>query len=679
MKEKVKIVWRALCSLLLLSVLLLPIPAAAETAADKTENLDLVVLMDTSGSMVHADSEHILGQAVSVLANMMPAVSGRIALVQFNTQAYCLTQNAEGEDDFLALSSWENTEFVRNTAQSVEYQGDTGIGNALKRGTDLLSQKGRDDSQKAVILFTDGMDDFENQPNRELKEEENEENFNQALLWASEHDCPIYCVGFNYTMADGSKSMGEDGEGLQRLTEISEKTGGIASPTEDIREIEEIFTDMLAQICDMKYLDLEAIPGDGGKYQREVLINPGVLEANIRIKCNTENAVKSGRIRLFQPPDGKTECVLENSDTLRYDVDASAASIKILLPASGTWILEVDGIVGEDIQIGILEHNDVELESVLVVPKENAADTAYKGDTVRLKAYLRNSEGANMEKALYDVVTLAQATAVPRIDPEKEQSFTLSYSEEEACLVGDFPVELESIYDIHIQLDSDWFAYADTLTLGSSNHPVTLTGTIENQEIDVKKTLEIPELFARVYDEEGDHVTAEAVSDNEEKVSASVNNETGVLTLEGKKWGSANITVTFTDAQNNQVSASFMVKVKDFWKVFWLTAGPIALAALILAVVVILYMKARIIRGYFTIQNFTLYREKDLGKEPLTILKDYTESLKTMTRKGRKNMWGVLYTYSREADVFFSRYSQPERNPDSAGGAARGSGICQKN
>lgn len=636
--------WMHRLILWLLMAVMMGRPGNVLFAEELPSGLDLVVVMDNSGSMLSSDDTGIVRKAVKMLINMMPAVDSRIGLIGFNTEPTILTAASGTEGGFVSLDQYQNVETVRTIIDEMVYSGDTAIGNALISGVELIEESGRPDVKKAMILFTDGVDDLGTDLGHELKEEENNENFEQALLWAKENGCPIYSLGFNYEKKDGSMSMGEDGEGLLKLKKIEAWTGGSAECTEDIGYIEQKFTEMLADICDVRYVNIGEIPGDGGLHEKEIHISPNVMEANIRINCGTENALSSGRIALLEP-DG-TECVLENSDSVRYDIDATAASIKLLLPRSGTWVLQVEGIKGENIKVGLLEHNNLSLEAALEVPEGNGENTAYLNDRVKIKAELRDQDNMPVDRELYQMVTSAKAEAVPRTDPARGQTVTLAWQDQAGCLEGEFTVDTESIYDIHLSVQSERFFYETDAVLLSSNQPLQLVDKIPDQEIDVKNTLEIPNIYSCVEDLENDAITASAVSDNEEKLGARIDEASGSLVLEGKKWGSSNVTVTFTDAQNNSVSISFHVKVKDFWKVFTLRMIPVLIGLGILAVVVFLILKARVIKGFFIIQQVIIYR-RDL-ENPLVITKEY-KALVRRTAGRRKNMRGVLKAYDANA------------------------------
>ena len=634
--------------LCMLSICLMLVFFGSNVMASESD-LDLVIIMDKSGSMATADKDRIVIEAVKVLLNMMPAMQSRVGLIAFNNEPELLTINADNEGELVSLEKFQDALAVKALADGIEYYGDTGIGNALRQGTDLLEAKGREGAKKASLLFTDGVDDFDDYTRQpELEAEKNNQNYNEALVWARENQCRIYSVGFNYPTEDGTMSMGENGEGLIRLQKLADNTQGSVKEQGSITEIEASFADMLAQICDIRYIDdIDPIPGDGGMHERTININPSVLEADIRIHCDTLNAVAQGKIHLFRPGE-EVECDLTNSDDkLRYDVDATAASIKILLPEKGEWRLQVEGITGDDIQVGLLEHNGLVWETALEVPEGNAQNTAFQGDNVKVKVFLKNADKTVAIPELCRTVS-GSIAAVPRTNPEKKEEAALTYVEEEGCFEAEFPVEEESVYDISVSAGSDRFFYEDTLILESGNRPLELVKEMPAQEVKVHNTLEIQDIFSYVSDLEGDAITAEAVSDDEKLVKAFVNNDTGVLSLEGVKWGSSNVTVSFTDAQNNTVFLYFCVKVKDFWKVAILSAIPFLIVLIGLLVIITGIRKFRIIKGFFTVKTVIVRERKD--SEPIQVYREYKGKIRAMTQRRKKNMEGVLLAYSSFAD-----------------------------
>lgn len=75
--------------------------------------LDLVVIVDSSGSMNTSDTNRTALDAVRMLVNMMPAKDSRVGIVGFNTEAKVLTKAPSGKDALISLGDFTGVETIR--------------------------------------------------------------------------------------------------------------------------------------------------------------------------------------------------------------------------------------------------------------------------------------------------------------------------------------------------------------------------------------------------------------------------------------------------------------------------------------------------------------------------------------------------------------------------------------
>ena len=553
-----------LCFIIILNLLTVNVFATDIDGEKKYKPLDMVVVIDTSGSMNYSDSTHMTSSAVNMLINMMPAEDSKIGIVTFNTKPMALTTDSSGNPTLFKLSSFDNVKNVKQKVSSIAYKGDTGIGNAIKMATDMLDAQSKDDSrQKAIILFTDGIDDFGQDQFGLARCKENQ---SAAVQWATNNNCPIYCIGYNYRMSSGENSMGQNKEGIRKLESLSKPTGGYAEAIEKINDIENMFITVLANICDLHYRQIETVPGDGQRHEVHISVSPEVIEANIRITCPTKEALSNGKIELYNPQNEKV--VLQNGNGVRYDIDATAVSIKVLSPKTGSWNLILDGIKGEEIRIGLLEHYELGIVSKLSLPENNPPNVAYIGDTIGISTYLTTDGKKITDNTIYETVNVSRVIVTPREDPDKELVYTLKFDGSQ--YTGLFEISEESVYDVTVEIGSDSFIRADRLTIQSNNHPLVLEKNIENVKVNKNKQIAIDDIYTYVSDFENDPITAE-ITNSTEPDMADVRIDNDKIIIDGLGWGATDITVTYKDAQGNTVMTTFKVSIND----------PIALAIII--------------------------------------------------------------------------------------------------
>ena len=587
-----------LCVVFIFAAGIMALTVSAEEVTKEREYkpLDLVVVVDGSGSMLSSDPDRTAPAAVRMLVNMMPAETSRVGIISFNTEPTVLTKDASGKDSLISLDSLSNVESVRSANSKIVYSGDTGIGNALYGAVELLKKNSDDDHDKAIILFTDGLNDFGTGPLAEKSLSDCDNNESAAIQWAKDNNCPMYCIGYDYKTSSGTSSMGEDGEGITKLTNIADTTNGKFQKITNINEAKQLLIEFLANVCDVIYKEIDVIPGDGGHHESIIPISPSVVEANIRIAGGDSESIQNGLIVLCDP-SGK-EIELKNNGNVRVDTDATAESIKIIMPTAGDWILKVDGIIGDDIEIGLLEHFKMNLTSELSFPEGNPTGVAYTNDTVGIRTWLSNEGNKISEQAIYDAVKSATATCTSRMDPNDVTVVDLVKNG--TTFEGSFTVHQDSYYDILVRMEWDSVYREDTLEIGSSNKPLYFkdnnnVSVIEDVTVNKGKTVIIDDIFEYVKDDENDETTAEAVPLDDKVVDVQVSDDK--IEITGKKWSSTIVTVTYTDAQKNTVSTTFKVTVKDPVAIALIIGGFILAGILVILVIVLLKKASNMVSG----------------------------------------------------------------------------------
>ena len=157
-----KILGVVLCLVVVLSSLFVSGSAADIEKEREYKPLDLVVVIDSSGSMKESDKTRTALAAVRMLINMMPVEGSKVGVVGFNKTATVLTKDAKGNDALLSLESLTDIATIKKNVSDIVFNGGTGIGNAVFKATELLKANKTDERQQAVILFTDGVNDFDN-------------------------------------------------------------------------------------------------------------------------------------------------------------------------------------------------------------------------------------------------------------------------------------------------------------------------------------------------------------------------------------------------------------------------------------------------------------------------------------------------------------------------------------
>ena len=531
------------CLMVILSVSLNA--SAAEVTNEKEyKPLDLVVVMDTSGSMLDSDRDRLTPDAVKLLMSQVPTDRNRIGIVTFNTKAEKIS--VVGNRGLVPVENFAATESLKNHIDNVTYKGGTGIGNALLAATEILADCSDAEHSKGIVLFTDGVNDF----GRNLIELAIcNDNETAALLWAKNENCPIYCLGYDYLSDDGKESMGE--EGWARLQNISDCTGGICERVHNISDARSVFEKFLAHILRIKITEIGApIPGDGGYYEREIEVSSSVSEIDISIVGDKNLSTENADIHLYDPSQAEIDLI--NSGNVRYYTGKSAINIKVIMPQKGKWLLTLKGVVSDDIiHVNFLEHFEIELKSKFIFPDGNPEGVAYSNDIVGISVSLSLNGQELTDAALYDEVESAEAVCVSRTNPKDKKKIALI--RDGLAFIGSFTIPEDSYYDVNIRLDWDSYYREITQEIASTNKPLYLIGKLENVSVNKKKTVEIQNIFRCVADDENDRITASIInSTNPDAVDCMIDGDRLIIT--GKDswrglWTSTVLSLEFRDAQ----------------------------------------------------------------------------------------------------------------------------------
>lgn len=561
--------------ILLFAVIIGLTPLSIAEAKDNTtyQPLDLVVIVDSSGSMKKADEDKIVLQSVSSLISMMPTDS-QLGIVSFKEDATTIA-------DLTSLDSYSNADSLKKSVKEVEYDGKfTAIGNALAKSKEVINGKNsRKNAQKAIILFTDGTDDLQDT----ISQETNNENLNDTIAWASQNNCPIYTIGFNY-----KNSMSSGQEGIKKLEKISSLTNALTPKVanNDISEIEDYFIDILANVCGIQY-----------SVGKTINVNSAVSEVDIHIKASSKEEMDNGIIHLIDP-DNK-EIKLQNNDTLQYSQENKSAFIKLIKPKVGEWNVNVENFNGEVI-VTYIQHYTIDLS--LELPK-----TVYKGSDITFKAQLIDQKGNNVKEDVYESLTTTKATITERLHPDDVTEVDLQY--ENGYLVGSYTVKDENTIDIEVSVVSDSINKKVSGEIHSTIKPLELKedNTLEKISVNKGKKKIIENIISDYIDDNGqEYVTAKVEVEDSNIAKVSLDEENERLTIEGIKFGSTLATITYTDAQNNCKTMSISIKVKDWTVIAKASVLPIIIIILVISMIIFAFEKTRKINGEITMGPMTI-------------------------------------------------------------------------
>lgn len=200
MKKLRSVLLTVICAILILTS---HVNAFADEIASAQNGLDVIFVVDHSGSMAVNDRERIALGMVKAFVDTVYSENVRIGYVAYNDQIVASTPP-------VSIRTEQEREALKVLMDTAEYSGNTDIGLGLRYAYELTSQE--DGRKRVVVLISDGESDLKGSvTGRTL--EDSEMNLNQTVEKCQSDAIPIYTITFG--KYDGNKEV---------LKKISEQT-----------------------------------------------------------------------------------------------------------------------------------------------------------------------------------------------------------------------------------------------------------------------------------------------------------------------------------------------------------------------------------------------------------------------------------------------------------------------
>jgi len=300
------------------------------------DGIDVILAIDTSGSMRTTDPERIALEAAMLFMDMMETRHSRIGIIGFSSEVHSVMPLTPINDPAI-----RNT--IRETVSAFEYQGWTDIGKALRYAAQMLLDNPEPENSPMILLFTDGRIELPDWYERSI-----EISYEDAW-WAVDNVgdfVAIYTIGLNY----------DNTLNIEFLEEIANRTSASSYIIEQAALLPQIFNEIFASHIRSSITEVATFIADGEAYV-DVIVSipsPFVAEANI-IMLSTQPI---DSIRLFSP-DGNE--VYFDDHTYILTTANRYSMAKIIFPMVGDWLLSVRGLPEDYITVNLIYNYDVDV------------------------------------------------------------------------------------------------------------------------------------------------------------------------------------------------------------------------------------------------------------------------------------------------------------------------------
>lgn len=177
--------------------LFFPQAVRAEEIVSGKEPLEIIFVIDSSGSMKANDPSKMGLDMVQAFIDTIQAENIRIGYVAYNDSILCFSEPQPIEMN-------EKRESLKQEIGAVPYAGDTDIGLGISHAYELFSAE--NNSRRIMVLISDGETDLPKDSERTVEQSNRE--LEQCVNRCKEEDIQIYAVAFG--QYDGSRAVLEE-------------------------------------------------------------------------------------------------------------------------------------------------------------------------------------------------------------------------------------------------------------------------------------------------------------------------------------------------------------------------------------------------------------------------------------------------------------------------------------
>jgi len=542
---------------MVLLIAMFAIPATKRTAyaaGDSGKTVNVVFVVDESGSMENNDAQKLRYKAINLFLQHTMDSGNNVGFVRFSDKI----ENY----DIRELNGINAKSNFADLVSNGTTAGGTDIGGAIDTATEMLVKDGDSSLESVIILLTDGKTDLagnskEKDANGKIKSNMtvSEERKAEAIDRAQSNGIKIYSVCLN---------TGTSAAAVEEVKAISDATGGSWIEVKNPNDFQKAFLNMLGEILDIEIPDFDEHTIDSsGVYEETFMIPIGVNEVNITI--NTENDIT---VELYDPDGNKVD--LSNSILITdwYQF------VKLLKPDCGEWTLKVIGDPGTKIELSLIYDNDVKISLY-----DNSTGTVVYNQPVEVEVAVTNCGNPVTDPAVFkripvilEVVNTTAGTTEDITIPDGKLKYDLIFTE-------------SGKYEVTAMIDDGRYVLcSETLSFELTNvGPSAQDFTIE-RSVFPWTAAEVIDLSQYVSDPEGLPVTIELKSSDLVAGTYSISGDE--LTVEISKCKNGTVSFTATDNEGETVTFTGTFEIKNL-----MTIIIIVVACIIALVIIILVVK----------------------------------------------------------------------------------------
>ncbi len=275
--------------------------AAGIVHAQSGSNIDVALVLDSSGSMKKTDPKSLRIPAAQLFISLLDS-SDRAAVLSFSDQGYPIA-------GLTPVNNEAHKKELLDAAESITSDGlHTNLYDAFKKGMELLSDAKEEGREQIIVLMSDGMMDVgDHEKDRQLLA-----RLKSELAGAlKEQNIKVYAIAFT------------DQSDRRLLEKLSKQTGGFYNLALTDKDFHLIFTSIFESLKSPEMLPME---------KNGFLIDASIQEVTIVV--SKESSATDIQIH---DPDGQTYSGNQQYSGISWFISENFDMITIQKPVEGRW------------------------------------------------------------------------------------------------------------------------------------------------------------------------------------------------------------------------------------------------------------------------------------------------------------------------------------------------------
>lgn len=498
--------------------LLFPKTAYAEEIVPDKETMDVVFVIDCSGSMKTNDPSKMGLSMVQAFIDTVQTENIRVGYVAYNDSILAFSVPE-------SIAASEKRELLKEEIGAITYGGDTDIGMGVSYAYGLFPTE--ENARQIMVLISDGETDLPRSSER-IKEQSDLE-LEQCVRQCVDENVQIYTVAFG--QYDGSKEY---------LNDIAEQTGAesysAGGPEELIEVLYGIFQDSLTY----KIQQFSSGTYAGGSQEIKCVLDaPYLDEINILLLSSEpvgETIVRYGTEEI--PLTGLSNYAVGKIE----NAEADAAGRELMIRSETGE--------GQDLQVYIISYRKL-------TPVLQIAASVGRNQELEYQVYFKDKDGNVIHDAGFYKTFFWEFSCDDRNMTQE------AVDASEGVLKGKVRFSRSGIYALSGTLSDEFGSFSFSVQVEATN--AMPTGSIPEDtctRLDSEWTLCLDDYFM---DADND-LLSYSITDTQEGVAVRL--EENLLTISPQSTGTHTVTIQISDGES-AVQYVHHVKVIPLWKVYW--------------------------------------------------------------------------------------------------------------